>query len=547
MSKNILLDGTRQSGMDVRKANVTACLAISNIVKSSLGPSGLDKMLVDKSNEVMITNDGATILQKLAVEHPAGKVLVQLSNRQDQEVGDGTTSVVIIAAELLKRANSLIKQKIHPSVVISGYRLALESCITYIEDILSISSDEINDLHLINAAKTSMSSKIIGKSSDFFAKLCVDAMKNVKTVKKDGKIIYPVKAVNILKAHGKSSLESILVNGYALNTCRASQGMPRIVKNAKIALLDFNLNRHRLKLGIKVTIKDPKELESLQQRELDITRERIQSILNSGANVIITTKGIDDVCLKYFVESKTIAIRRVSRDDLRRIAKATGGQIVLTLADLDGGENFDPSWLGHAESVSEDKINDGDIIFVKGCQKTAAQTVILRGANDYMLDEMDRSLHDSLSVVKRVLESNAVVAGGGAVESALSIHLEKFAKSFNTREQLAIMEFANSLLIIPKVLAVNADLDANDLVSQLKANHYLANNEKDKYDEYKYYGLDLQNGKIVNNLNNGVLEPTMSKLKSLRYAVEAAVSILRIDDMIQMTLSNKPGNDPRNM
>jgi len=535
----LTIDGTRTSGNDVRTQNVTAALAIANIVKSSLGPVGLDKMLVDGVGDVTITNDGATILKLLDVEHPAGKVLCELAELQDKEVGDGTTSVVILASELLKRANELVKQGIHPTSIILGYKLALKEAVKFIKQRLTIPMTSMSKENLINAAKTSMSSKIIGTESSLFAEMAVKAMMNVRTERSNGEIRYPVKAINILKSHGKSSMESELVDGYALNCTRAAQGMPTSVKNAKIALLDFNLNRHRLKLGVQVLVKDPKELDAIQQREVEITKERIQSVLKSGANVVLTTKGIDDLCLKYFVEAGAIAVRRCEKADLRRIAKATGGELVLTMADMEGGEIFDPSMLGTAEMVVEERVGDGELIYIKGCSATAAQTIVLRGANEFMLDEIDRSLHDSLCVVKRCLESKTLVAGGGAVEAALSIYLEDFATTLGSREQLAIAEFAEALLIIPRTLAVNAAKDASELTATLRAQHYAAQNDESKKDQM-YAGLDLVNGVIRNNYEAGVVEPAISKVKSLRFATEAAVTILRIDDMIKLNPSDKP-------
>jgi T-complex protein 1 subunit alpha len=531
------LDGLRTTGPDVRMQNVMAALAVANVVKSSLGPVGLDKMLVDQVGECIITNDGATILKKLDVEHPAGKVLVDLAELQDREVGDGTTTVVILAAELLRRANELVKKGLHPTTVISGYKLALKEAVDYVKQNLTIPSQLVTDEHLLQAAMTSMSSKIIGPECVHYADIAVRAMKNVKTQKPDGSVSYPVAAVNIIKAHGKSSRESQLVDGYALATARAAQGMPSSVQDAKIALLDFNLNRHRLKLGIQVTIKDPAELEALQKREADITKERIQQILKSGANVVVTSKGIDDLCLKYFVEAHCIALRRVSNEDMRRLAKATGGTVVTTMADFEGGEGFDAAWLGRAQQVVEERVGDGEVVFVKGCAQTSAQTVVLRGANDNMLDEIERSLHDSLCVVKRVLESNKLVAGGGAVEVGLSVHLEDFAMQLGTREQLPVSEFAQALLVIPKTLAVNAAKDATELIAKLRAMHAKAGRGDAAL---RYSGLDLINGTVRDNFKAGVLEPALSKVKAMRFATEAAVTILRIDDLIQLNPSDKP-------
>ncbi|KAK4759451.1 hypothetical protein SAY87_022582 [Trapa incisa] len=525
--------GERQSGQDVRTQNVVACQAVANIVKSSLGPVGLDKMLVDDFGDVTITNDGATILKMLEVEHPAAKVLVELAELQDKEVGDGTTSVVIVAAELLKRANDLVRNKIHPTSIISGYRLAMREACKYVDEKLAVKVDKLGKESLVNCAKTSMSSKLIAGDSDFFANLVVDAVQAVKMTNVRGEVKYPIKGINILKAHGKSARESYLLNGYALNIGRAAQGMPLRVAPAKIACLDFNLQKTKMQLGVQVVVTDPRELEKIRQREADMTKERIEKLLKAGANVVLTTKGIDDMALKYFVEAGAIAVRRVKKDDMRHIAKATGATMVSTFADMEGDETFDSSLLGYAEEVVEEHISNDDVIMIKGTKTTSAVSLILRGANDFMLDEMERALHDALCIVKRTLESNTVVAGGGAVEAALSVYLEYLATTLGSREQLAIAEFAESLLIIPKVLAVNAAKDATELVAKLRAYHHTAQTKADKK-HLSSMGLDLSKGTVRNNLEAGVIEPAMSKVKIIQFATEAAITIIRIDDMIKL-------------
>ncbi|KAI8025313.1 T-complex protein 1 subunit alpha [Camellia lanceoleosa] len=430
---------------DVWEFAVMACQAVANIVKSSLGPVGLDKMLVDDIGDVTITNDGSTVLKMLDVEHPAAKVLVELAELQDREVGDGTTSVVIIAAELRKRANDLVRNKIHPTSIISGYRLAMREAYKYVDDKLAVKVEELGKDSLVNCAKTSMSSKLIAGNSDFFANLVVEAVQAVKMTNSRGEIKYRIK------------------------------------------------------------------------------------LLKAGANVVLTTKGIDDMALKYFVEAGAIAVRRVRKVDIRQVAKATGATVVSSFADMEGEETFDSSLLGHAEEVVEERIADDNV------------SLILRGANDYMLDKIERALHDSLCIIKRTLESNTI--SGGAVEAALSVYLEYLATTLGSREQLAIAEFAESLLIIPKdlkidihlvqILAVNAAKDTTELVAKLRAYHHTAQTKPDKK-HLSSMGLDLLKGTVRNNLEAVVIEPAMSKVKIIQFATEAAITILRIDDMIKL-------------
>merc|ERR1712086_1116533 len=515
MGNPLTIAGTRTVGRDVRGQNVMAASSISNIVKSSLGPVGLDKMLVDDVGDVTVTNDGATILKLLEVEHPAAKVLVELAQLQDEEVGDGTTSVVIVAAELLKNADELVKQKIHPTSIMAGYRIACKEAVKYIQEHLTYTVESLGEECLINAAKTSMSSKLIGSDSEFFSRMVVDAANAIKM------------------SDGKSARESMLIDGYALNCTIAAQQMPRSVKNAKIACLDFSLQKAKMKMGVQVLVTDPEELEKIRDRESDITKERIKKILDSGANVILTTGGIDDLCLKYFVEAGAMAVRRCKKVDLKRIAKATGATFCTSLANLEGEESFEVSMLGEAAEVAQERICDDELIMVRSPKQRTAASIILRGPNDFYCDEMERSVHDSLCVVKRVMESKNVVVGGRAVEAALSIYLENFATTLSSREQLAIADFAKSLLVIPKTLSVNAAQDSSDLVAKLRAYHNTSQTKAD-HAHLKNMGLDLLEGCVRDNCKAGVFEPAISKVKSLKFATEAAITILRIDDLIKL-------------
>ncbi|SCU67716.1 T-complex protein 1, alpha subunit, putative [Trypanosoma equiperdum] len=532
------INGFRTSGLAVRRENVTATAAVANVVKSSLGPVGLDKMLVDDVGDVCVTNDGATILKSLDVEHPAARLLVDLAQLQDKEVGDGTTSVVILAAELLKRAQDLIVQGIHATSIIAGYKLALREALRYLKDSLSVSVNALGKEVLLNIARTSMSSKILSADAELFAKIVVDAIQSVKTVNDLGDVVYPRKAVSILLQHGKSSRESMLLQGFALGLSRAAQGMPTSVQNAKIALIDFDLRAVKMKLSMNITITDPTKAEAIRQRELDITKERIKKMIAAGANVILTSWGIEDSMMKYMVDEGILGVRRVKKEDMRRIAKATGAQIVHTMSDLEGEEVFESKWLGQADRVYEERFGEDDVIIISGTSNSVCATIVCRGANYFVLEEMERALNDALWAVARTLEASLVVAGGGAVEAALSVYLENFAFTLGSREQLAVAAFAEALLVIPKTLALNAAMDATELVSRLRVIHNEAQREGAKGGNAgsasRFCGLDLVEGTARNNVEAGVLEPQPSKVKSLQFATEAAITIIRIDDCVRL-------------
>lgn len=528
------ISGSRTKGAEVRAANVTAAAAIANIVKSSLGPLGLDKMLLDNMGEITITNDGATILQLLEVEHPAGKILVELAGLQDSEVGDGTTSVVIIASELLKRANELVNQGIHPTSIISGYRLAMREACKYVENEMATDAVALGRDCLMNTCRTTIASKLLSTDADFWSNMCVDAVMNMKVVDPfTDKVSYPIKSIGVLKKQGKGSKESMLLDGFGLNCVRASQAMPRKIQGVKIALLDYNLKKYRLAFGVQVVVTDPEELEKIRDREAQITKDRIQLIIDSGANVILTAKGIDDYSLKFLVEKGIMGVQRVLKSDLRKLAKATGGRLVESLATLEGEEGFDAACLGTAESIEQIKVCDDEMIMIQGTPVRKGNTIMLRGPNQFYLDEAHRTITDCLLAVKRVLESGSVVPGGACVETALCIYLENFATTLGSREQLAIAAFADALLVIPKVLASNAAKDATELSAKLRAIHNIAQTDETKK-HLQTRGLDLVNGTIRDNLEAGVLEPAMSKVKQLQFATEAAITILRIDDQVKI-------------
>lgn len=536
-SNAIFLPGELNSGNSVRKENIAATTALAGIVRTTLGPTGMDKMLIDSMGEVTVTNDGATILQKLNVAHPAAKILVELSSLQDKEIGDGTTSVVIFASEFLKEADELIGRNMHPTIVIDGYQLALKKALNYIEKRLKVNASALTRDNFLNVALTSLSSKIVSLTAEHFANIVVDAVLAVKHTTETGIVKYPIKSIGILKAHGGAARESYLVKGFALHQSRASLQMPSSVKAARIALLDFNLQQQRLAVGTQILITDASKMEGVRQMENDIVKKRIEVLLAAGATVVFTTGGIDDMAQKYLVEQGIMGVRRIPADDMKRIAKVTGGEILGTLADLDGEETLSPSCLGFAEEVVEERIADDNIIFIRGGKGRATGSIVLRGPNVHMVEEMERSVHDALCAVSKTLESDAVVAGGGCIETALSAYLEEVARSIDNKTQLAVMAFSRALLAIPRQLAVNSALDATQLVAELRAVHaraILKETPAEEKEKLRHYGLDLQNGTICDNVKAGVLEPMFNKMKSLSFAVEAAVTVLRIDDSIRL-------------
>ncbi|KRZ36566.1 T-complex protein 1 subunit alpha, partial [Trichinella pseudospiralis] len=524
--------GKRITGEAVRSHNVTAVKAVANILRSSLGPIGLDKIIVDDVGDLTITNDGATILKLLEVKHPAAKVMIELAQLQDKEVGDGTTSVVILAAEILNYADQLVKQRIHPTSIISGLRVACREAVKYMRDHLSINVDDLGRDCLLCVAKTAMSSKFISVESDFFANMLVDAIEKVK-FQEGSSTKYPVNAVNVLKALGGRCLDSILINGYALNCTVAVQSMPKQLMQAKIACLDFSLNAERLKMGITFELNDPRAIDPIIKEEKDIARRRAEKILKAGANVVLLTGGMADFVIEMFVSAGVMAVRRCKKMDLKRIAKATGATLITSMTGLETEESFDASLLGHAEEVVQERICDDELILIKGPKARTSSSIILRGANDFVLDEMERSVHDALCALKRVMESGKVVVGGGTVEAAISVYLENFANSLSSRELLAVAEFASALMVIPRTLAVNSGEDCSDLIAKLRAYHngYYMNRSDETW---RWAGLDVRNGEVIDNKVAGVLEPLESKVKILKFATEAAITILRIDDMIKV-------------
>lgn len=523
---DLLCGGESYSGVSAVEKNSREMMKVYNAIKTSFGPLGLDKMCVDSAGEVSITNDGATILQNMLVEDPAAKILVDLATQQDQDVGDGTTSVVLLAANLIEKGAKLISSGVHPSVVVSGYKIAFNECVQFIKKSISKDSSQLGSKALANVVRTSISSKVINAEHELFCGIVIDALKCVETADVNKKTVYPIEDINILKHPGSSMKESFLYQGYAMNCSLASNAMKKCVKKPRIACLDFGLQKYKSPLTVNVLVEDPNKLEEIRKKELDITRSRIKSIIGSGATVILTTKGIDDMCTKILLDAGVVAVRRCKKEDLNVIAKATGTTLLSDIIDVSGGEAI--SNLGSAEKFEVMPVGQEECVFIEGLKKKMA-SIVLRGANCQLLDEMHRSVHDAVCILKRTLESKLVIPGGGAVECALSLMLEKFAFTVNSKEHVAIHRYAESLLSIPKILATNAGLDSNEILAQL-----LSEQSKERVDHMssRFLGVDVMTGNVQDNFEFGIIEPSMGKLKALRAATEAAISILRINEVI---------------
>lgn len=518
--QELFVDGERLTGGSAREKNLSAVLSIANTVRSSYGPHGLDKMIISKIGDVSITNDGATILSSLQSTDSAARILIDLAVQQDAEVGDGTTSVVLLAASLIEHGIALIEEGVHPTIVVSGYKTAFKYSVGFIRSTLEKKLKHVGHSDLLKICESTISSKVIRCSSKLFSKLMVDAVMAVRKTEVDKTVSYPIEEINILKRQGKSMDESMFIAGYAINCVPSSNLMPSRVNKAKIVCLDMDLQKMKMGLSIKITAETPDDLEKIREKEITNAHDKIKKLLKLGVNVIFTTKGISDGCAKLLIDAGALGIRRCKKEDLERIAATTGTQIYASFEDVTGGE-FVPL-IGTADSVHIEVLGE-ERCTVISTSKGVGASIILRGANEQILDEMERSVHDGLCTLKRTLESKSVVVGGGAFESALGVYISNFGLSFGTNEQVVIQKFGEALLKIPKTLLVNAALDPNEVYAKLLAEHDQGNWEM---------GLDLDRGVVRNNFKEGVIEPLDTKLKALRAATEAAISILRIDEVI---------------
>ncbi len=522
----ILKEGTkRETGKDAMRNNIQAAIAISDAVRSTLGPRGMDKMLVDSLGDVVITNDGVTIMKEIDVEHPAAKMMVEVAKAQDTEVGDGTTTAVIIAGELLKQAQTLLDQNVHPTVITTGFRMASEKAKEILNEVAT-KIDINDDKTLIKIAETALGSKSASMSKDLLAKISVDAVKRI-VENIDGKIVADLNNIQIVKKQGGSIDDTKIIDGIIVDKEKAHPDMPQIVNNAKIALLNVALEIKKPEFDANIQIRDPSMIHSFLEEEQKMIKEMVEKIAKTGANVVFSQKGIDDTAQHFLAKKGIYAARRVKKSDMEKLEKATGAKIVMNLDDLT------PNDLGFAEKVEEVKIGDDHLTFVTGCKNPKAVSILVRGGTEHVVDEIERSLQDSLHVVAKALEDGKIVTGAGAAATEIAIRLRDYASSVGGREQLAIEKFADAIEIIPRTLAENAGLDPIDMIIQLRKAHK---------EGHKNYGINVFEGKIEDMFSKGVIEPIRVGQQAIDSATEASVMILRIDDVIASkgTSSTKP-------
>ena len=521
----ILKEGTsRTRGRSAQGNNIMAGIVISDAVKSTLGPRGMDKMLVDSLGDVTITNDGASILKEIDVQHPAAKMLVEVAKSQDQETGDGTTTSVVIAGELLKRAQELLDKKIHPTIIVGGYQKAAEQATKILKDI-SVSMEGTDKKVLIGIASTSMNSKSVVGSRDHFAKIAVDAVLQIAE-ERDGKHEADIEMIEVIKKQGKSLTETELVKGMVIDKEVVHASMPRRLENAKIALVNAAIEVEKTEFDAEIKIDSPDQIKAFLDEEERMLTRMVDKIVATGANVLVCQKGIDDVAQHYLAKAGIMAMRRAKKSTLEKLAKATGGKIATSLDELS------KDYLGSAGLVEEVKIGDDKLVYIRDCKDPKAVSIVIRGGTEHVVDEAERAMHDALCVVRNVVEDTTYVAGGGAIETEIARKLEAYAKKVGGREQLAIEAFAESLLIIPKTLAENGGHDPIDIIADLNKDH--------SKETGIWFGVDVMKGKSADMMKAGVIEPARVKSQAIRSAAEAAQMILRIDDVIAAKASSGP-------
>ncbi len=512
----ILKEGTtRTRGEEARRINIMAARAIADAVKTTLGPKGMDKMIVDTLGDITVSNDGATILQEMEVAHPAAKLMVNLAKAQDKEVGDGTTTSVVLAGELLAEAENLLQKDIHPTIIIDGYEKAMKFIEEEIEK-LAIEVDPEDEEWLKKVAETAMSSKLISAEKKKLAEIAVKAVKAVEERKGDKRIV-DIDNVKIVKKKGGSLSDVQFIRGVVLDKEVVHRDMPKMVKDAKIAILNLSLEIKKPEIDMEVQISSPQELREFIDQETRILKEKVEKIAATGANVVFCQKGIDEVAQHFLAKHGILAVRRVSEKDMQRIEKATGGKVVNNLDDLTEAE------LGHAGLVEERKIGDDRMIFIEECKNPKAVTILIRAGADTILDEAERGLKDALYVVRNVVEDGKVFYGGGSIQAELALRLKDYAHTVKGKEQLAMEAFANALESIPRILAENSGMDSVDALVEIRNAHKAGNIS---------VGVDALNSKVGDMKEIGVVDTYRGVKNAIAAATETAVLVIKTDDII---------------
>jgi len=513
----ILKEGaSRSRGKEAQRNNIMAAKVIAEAIRSTLGPRGMDKMLVSGIGDIAITNDGAAILDEVDVQHPAAKMIVEVAKTQDDMVGDGTTTAVVLSGELLKEAEELLNQNVHPTLIVSGYRKAAQKALEVLDK--TSQKVDLNDKETLrNVARTAMGSKTIGSAREHFAAIAIDAVSQIAE-KRGDKWVVDIDNVQITKKEGKSLQDTELVSGIILDKEVVHSGMPKSVKKAQIALVTAPLEVKKTEVSAEIRINDPTQITKFLNQETNMLKKMVEKIKKAEANVLICQKGIDDMAQHFLAKEGILAVKSAKESDMEKLSRATAGKIASNLDDLK------PEDLGYAELVEERKIGDDKMVFVEGCKNPKAVSILIRAGLERMVDEAERAMHDALSVVADVFKKNKVVVGGGAVETEVARKLREYAAQIGGREQLAVEAFAESLETIPKTLAENAGLEQIDIMVELRSAH-----EKPKGHSM---GIDVFTGKVVDMYKKGVIEPLSVKEQAINSASEASSMILRIDDVI---------------
>ncbi len=521
----ILKEGTSViQGREAQQANIMAALVIAESIRSSLGPKGMDKMLVDGFGDVTISNDGATILDEMDAQHPVAKMMVEVAKTQDDEVGDGTTTAVVLAGELLSKAQALMNKDVHPTVIVDGYQVANEKALEFLRKI-AVKGTPTDKAMLRKVAKVAVAGKLLAEHKDFVADLAVKAV--LQVAEKFGTAYRAdVDDIKVEKKPGGSSTDTVLIQGVLLDKEVVHPGMPRRVEGAKIVLLNCPLEMEKTEFDAKLNIENPGQMKGFLDEEEKILREMVDKIASTGGNVVICEKGIDDVAQHFMAKKNILAVRRVKQSDMEKLAKATGGTIITQLEDLKSSD------LGRANLVEERKVSDDKMTFVEGCRNPKAVSILVRGGTERVVDEAERAIHDALCVVRDVVVEPQVVAGGGAPEAEVSRLLRAYAQRLSGKEQLAVQAYADSLEIIPMTLAENSGMDPIDSLMEVRSKHQA---------KQKWVGIDPINGKVADLAKLEVYEPLAVKVQALKSSGEAAVMILRIDDVIAASKSKEGG------